>query len=564
MGQLQKILNSISVRQRISIGIISVLVLAAILSFVHWNKERDFKPLYSNLAAEDAGAIVAKLKETGVEFRLGEGNATVLVPSDRVAELRLQMANAGIPKTGRIGYELFDKTNFGTTDFAEQVNYHRAVEGELERSINLLAEVEQSRVHITFPKDSVFTESRLPAKASVMMKLKPGAKLSVQNAAAVTQLVASAVEGLTPESVSVIDMQGNLLLQPKKPGDGTQPSDEVLDYKAKLEHDLLSKVSSVLDPLLGSDKYRASIDVDCDMTSGEQSEETFDPTKSVMTTSQRSEQGSVKADTSGVPGTQSNLPRSVPRPTPTGGSVASRSETVSYETSRVVKKTKLPQGIIRRMSVSVLLDQAVRWQSTGKGSSGHVEKVIDPPTADQLKIIRDVVAASIGINPTRGDQLTVETLPFRATLTAEPPKPEAPAIPAGKQTPSKLPLSTPVLIGIGVGLLLLISAGAFFLLRGQKRARAKAIAMEKQLAAAQNQAQALPSEQAGGAGGTGKLDEIGEKHKKLMEASADFKLPPMLTSKTEVLTKQLTEEAQKDPVALAQIVRSWLSEERKN
>jgi flagellar M-ring protein FliF len=236
----------------------------------------------------------------------------------------------------------------------------------LERSIDLLGEVEQARVHITLPKDSVFTENRLAAKASVILKLKPGVKLSTQNATAVTQLVASAVEGLTPESVSVMDMEGNLLIRPKKPGDGSQPSDELLDYKAKLEHDLLNKVTSVLDPLLGTDKYRASIDVDCDMTSGEQSEETFDPTKSVMTNSQRTEQGSVKAETSGIPGTQSNLPRPVPRPAGTGGSVASRSETVNYETSRVVRKTKLPRGIVRRLSVSVLVDQvdrlAIDWQ----------------------------------------------------------------------------------------------------------------------------------------------------------------------------------------------------------
>ncbi len=564
MGQLQKILNGITVRQRISIGIAAALATAGIFSVVHWNKERDFKPLYSSLSTEDAGAIVAKLKETGVEFRLGDSNSTVLAPSDRVAELRLQMAAAGIPKTGRIGYELFDKTNFGTTDFAEQVNYHRAVEGELERSIDLLAEVEQSRVHITFPKDSVFSENRLPAKASVMIKLKPGAKLSVQNAAAVTQLAASAVEGLTPESVSVMDMQGNLLLRPKKPGDGSQPSDEVLDYKAKLEHDLLNKVNSVLDPLLGSEKYRASIDVDCDMTSGEQSEETFDPTKSVMTNSQRTEQGSVKADTGGVPGTQSNLPRPVPRAAASGGSVASRSETVNYETSRVVKKTKLPQGIVRRMSVSVLVDQSIRWQKAGKGSAASLEKVIEPPTPDQLKIIRDVVAAAVGVNPARGDLLTVETLPFQATLKAEPPKPELPAAPYGKPATPKLPVPMPALIGIGAGLLLVIVVGAYLLVRSQQRARAKTLAMEQQLAAAQQaQTPALP-EQAVEEAGPSKLDELGERHKKLMEASADFHLPPMLTSKTEVLTKHLTEESQKDPVLLAQIVRSWLNEERKN
>jgi flagellar M-ring protein FliF len=151
-----------------------------------------------------------------------------------------------------------------------------------------------------------------------MVKLRPAAKLSGQNAAAITQLAASAVEGLSPEGVPVLDMQGNLLIRPKKPGDGSQPPEDLLDSKTKLEHDTLLKIESVLGPLLSAEKFRADLDFDCDQTSGEQSEETFDPNKSVMTTSQRSEEGSVKAESSGVPGTRSNLPRPTPRPSPVG------------------------------------------------------------------------------------------------------------------------------------------------------------------------------------------------------------------------------------------------------
>src|SRR5215467_9135118 len=169
MEQLRKLFTSLSLRQRVIVGAVSLLVLAALFLFVKWNKNRDFKPLYSELSAEDAGAIVAKLREGGIDYRLSESNSTILVPSRNVAELRLEMATAGIPKSGRIGYELFDRTNLGTTDFTEQVNYHRAVEGELERSVMALSEVEQARVHITFPKESVFADERQPAKASVMV-----------------------------------------------------------------------------------------------------------------------------------------------------------------------------------------------------------------------------------------------------------------------------------------------------------------------------------------------------------------------------------------------------------
>ena len=186
-------------------------MIGGLAAFSRWNRERDFRPLYSSLAPDDAAAVLAKVRENGSEFRLSDNGSVVLVPSARVAELRLQMAAAGLPKSGRIGFELFDKTTFGMSDFTEQVNYHRALEGELERSVMSLAEVEQARVHITFPKDSLFLDSQKPAKASVLVKLRPGTQLSRQNVAAICQLVASAVEGLLPEAVSVLDTSGNLL-----------------------------------------------------------------------------------------------------------------------------------------------------------------------------------------------------------------------------------------------------------------------------------------------------------------------------------------------------------------
>jgi flagellar M-ring protein FliF len=182
---MKRLLETLTWKQSLSILIIAGAVVAGLVTFSHWNQERDFRPLYSALAPEDAAAIVAKVREAGSEFRLSDNGTVVLVPSGKVAELRLQLAAAGIPKSGRIGFELFDKTNFGASDFAEQVNYHRALEGELERSVMSLAEVEQARVHITFPKESIFLESHQPAKASVLIKLRAGTQLSAQNVASI-------------------------------------------------------------------------------------------------------------------------------------------------------------------------------------------------------------------------------------------------------------------------------------------------------------------------------------------------------------------------------------------
>ncbi|MFL6302925.1 MAG: flagellar basal-body MS-ring/collar protein FliF [Candidatus Sulfotelmatobacter sp.] len=563
MNQLRKFLQSLSIKQRLSLGLAAVAVIGGILAFTRWNHQRDFKPLYASLSSEDASSVIAKLKEGGVEYRFSESDSSILVPSGRVPELRLQMAAAGIPKSGRIGFELFDRTNLGTTDFAEQVNYHRAIEGELERSVMAMSEVEQARVHITFPKDSVFTENRQPAKASVMVKLKLGAKLSTQNAQAITQLVSSAVETLAPESVSVMDMQGNLLIRPKKPGDGSEPSDELLSWKKQLETETLAKITSVLDPLLGSDKYRASVDLDCDQTSGEQSEETFDPTHSVLTTSQRSEEGSINRESGGVPGTQSNLPRPVPRVAGTGGGLARRSESMNYETSRLVRRLKLPQGIVRRMSVSVIVDHNVRWESAN-GKSAAPKKIVEPPSPDTMKVIHDVVAAAAGFNANRGDQLTVNSLPFEATLQAGPPPSlSAPATPpTGAASPSAFWKQRSILTGLAV-LLVLGLLSLFLFTQSRRKTRAVIAELQRQLQSAQAQestAAVVPRKAENSSTPQAPAAPAVDRQKQLADIRESFRLPEAITTKAEVLTKQVAEEARKDPVALAQIIRSWLSE----
>src|SRR5947209_9600379 len=209
MEQLKRIVGNLTLRQKLSLAGAVLVAVGLLASLLHWNKERDIRPVYSNLAPEDAAQVLTRLKETGVDYRLADGGTSVLAPSSKVAEVRLALAASGLPKSGRIGFEIFDRTNFGVSEFAEQINYHRALEGELERSIMALAEVERARVHITFPKDSIYTESKQPAKASILLSLRPGAVVSAQNVMAICHLAASAVEGLQPEAVSVLDMRGN-------------------------------------------------------------------------------------------------------------------------------------------------------------------------------------------------------------------------------------------------------------------------------------------------------------------------------------------------------------------
>ena len=432
MRQITKLISGLSIKQRITIVTATLLTGLLVASLVHWKHESEFSALYTGMAPEDAAGVVQKLKETGVEYRLAESGGTVRVPSAKLAESRLALAAAGLPKTGRIGFELFDKTNFGTTDFVEHINYKRALEGELERSVMSLAEVEQARVHLTLPKDSVFLDQQQPSKASVMVKLHPGAQMSPQNVLAVTNLLASAVEGLTPEAISVVDMNGTLLTRRARTAspDGTQAPSELLEMRQQIEHNLVTKISETLDPLLGPNAYRVGASVDCDLTSGDQQEETLDPTHSVMVSSQKSEDVAERGVSSGIPGTASNLPGgSAPAKASTGG-VSRRTENIAYQTSGVIRHIRIPQGVIKRMSLAVLMDQVVRWE--GNGPQKH--RVFIPPAPETLKTIKDLVAGVTGFSAERGDQLVVETLPFESSQNAEPP-----AMPSSAPLPNNDP-----------------------------------------------------------------------------------------------------------------------------
>jgi flagellar M-ring protein FliF len=549
MDQIKKLIESLSWKQMLSLVLAAAAVITALALFSRWNRERDFRPLYSSLAEEDAAAVLAKVRENGTEFRLSDNGKVILVPSARVAELRLQMAAAGLPKSGRIGFELFDKTAFGASDFTEQVNYHRALEGELERSVISLAEVEQARVHITFAKDSLFLDQRQPAKASVLVKLHPGAQLGAQNVAAICQLVASAVDGLDPQSVSVVDTRGTLLNRARKPSsaDDSQLSEEALEYKQTIEHEVLAKISHTLDPLLGADKFRASASVDCDFSSAEQSEETYDPSKSVMVSSQKTEDISGGSAPAGIPGAASSLPRPAPRPGTSGNTVTRRSENINYQSSHTVRRVREPEGSIKRMWVALLVDSAVRYEGTG----AKARRIIEAPSPEKLKTLHDLVAGVIGFHADRGDQLVVETLPFESTLNPEQlPAPVAPAPPPTLQ--EQFLKNKMFIIGVGAGGALLLVLLLVILRAMGKKQPGGPVQMPAELAAATPPDLQAQIERR-------LADQAAQRQQQETDALNSLKLPPV-TKKTEVLTKHISEQAKKDAASMAHVLRAWMAE----
>ena len=547
-----------------------ILLIAAVLAVVgglfwvrQWNNERGYEPLFAGMSPEDAGSVTAKLRESNTDYRLDHGGSTILVKADKVAEMRLQMAAAGLPQTGRLGFEIFDQTNFGASEFTEQVNYHRAIEGELERSVMSLREVERARVHVTMPKESLYLEARQPAKASVLVKLRAGAKLSPQNIAAITQLAASAVPGLQANQVTVLDTAGNLLNRPRPAGleDTSQGSEAVLEYRKTIERDIQMKVAQSLEPMLGPEHFRVGVSADIDLTSGEQSEEIFDPNKSVMVTSQTTQDmpdPDTGANRASVPGTASNLPRATAAQASAAAAVTSygrKTENTTFQTSRIVRHTKIGQGALKKLSLSVLVDHGLRYDA-GK-------PVVEAPSAEKLQVIKDLVTAAIGIDTTRGDVLIVEAFPFESTLSAPPLNVDPPGTKSAPAAPVPLPewlqklvgnFNPMVLAGAGAGVFIAILGGGFFLWKRRRKKRGTAtVEGDKQLSSpaadAEKELEARLAEQ------------VALQQKQDAEAILALKIPAVSTKKTDVLTKHIAQEVKKDPVAMAHVVRNWLNGE---
>jgi len=557
MEQVKKLVSDLTIIQRASVGIAVLLAAATIAAVVHYRTESDFRALYTGMAPEDAAPVVQKLRESGVDYRLADNGASVLVPSEHLADSRLTLAAAGLPKSGRIGFELFDKTNFGATELVEHINYQRALEGELERSVMSMEGVVQARVHLTFPRESVFLDQQQPAKASVMVRLRPGTHLSPQNVTALCNLAASAVEGLSPDGVAVIDMDGNLLSHPKRTGQTGDAgvTSEALEVRQQIERDLVAKIKSTLEPLLGGDQFRAGASVECDLTSGEQEEETYNPDQSVMVSSQKSEDSNERgtATAGGVPGTAANLPQT--KTGTSGGGTSHRTENVTYQTSRVVRHTRIPQGVVRKMSLSVLVGQPFKWEGTGK--SRH--QVVVPPSPETLQKIRDLVAGVTGLDTNRGDQLIVETLPFETNVIADTMQ-QAMPIPPGKKTTDNLPpwlekinqyrnlvfMAVGGLIALSVLLKLIVR---YMPKRGNAPVERRAATIERMNEELEELAhrQALNREAPPPAAGAG--DRI------VTGAGAQ----PLLAEVNAETAERIRNLAQKDPAVSANVIRMWLS-----
>ncbi len=381
----------------------------------------DYKPLFKDLEPADAQTLVAQLDAQNIPHQISADGKTVSVPADKLDAARMQTAAQGEPHSGRMGFELFDKMTWGQTEFDEKVAYQRAMEGELERTIQTLAYVERARVHLVMPTDSVFLDRQRGAKASVILKLKRNG-LSKEGAQAIARLVAGAVDQLKPEDVSIVDADtdSSLGIGHSGPGGGDQEQENLLTQR----------LISTLEPVVGANSIRATVNIDYDQGSSEESQEKYDPTVSALLSTQKSEdQATGGSIPQGVPGTSSNIP--VPKPTPKAGTAAaatpqgntatapsstpgnlqsSKSENSQYGVNKTIVHTITPAGRIERVTAALLVDDEV-VKTVRNGKTTFTKQKRSP---DELKKIRELAEAAIGFDEKRGDTLSVENMPFDA------------------------------------------------------------------------------------------------------------------------------------------------------
>lgn len=397
-------------KRKLSLIFVILLSFALMAGIMLWSQRIDYQVLYSNLSQEDAGQVIAKLKEMKIPYNV-EGNI-IYVPSNRVYELRLELAAQGIPQGGGVGFEIFDKTQIGVTEFVQRLNYIRAIQGELTRTIRQLSEVEQARVHIAIPEKTIFTEKEDKPTASVVLKLKPGRVLNQGQIGGIVHLVSSSIEGMQPQNVTVIDNMGNLL---SKPSDMDAIADSKhLEYQKSVDKDYEGKLQSMLEGITGRGKAIVRVATKIDFTQVERTEEKFDPDTIAVKSEQRTQEKSTGATTGGIPGVLSNQPGQQPATTVSSPSSQKQSESINYEVSRSVSKIIQPRGDVKSISVAVLVD------GTYKKEKG--KKVYLPRTEDDMKKYKEIIMAAIGYNKERGDQVIVENVPFEAAIEELPPE----------------------------------------------------------------------------------------------------------------------------------------------
>jgi flagellar M-ring protein FliF len=525
----------------------AALLIALIAVAMLWGRGPEYRVLFAQLDETDGGAIVSELSRMNIPYRFSEGGGALLVPADKVHETRLLLASSGLPKGGAVGFELMDKAAFGASQFTEQVNYQRGLEGELARSIESLQAVQRARVHLALPRQSLFVRERQKTSASVLLSLHPGRSLGDGQVAAISWLIASSVPNLAAEDISIVDQNGRLL---SAGGTGERGLDGDQQRRLhEIEQRAVERILSLLSPMVGTGNVLAQVSAELDFSQREETSEVYRPNQGIEQAAIRSRQTSSSNQSSqptanGVPGALSNQPAATPtapivqapnnnaRPagaatqtaaTPSSSAPSTgqsrHDDTVNYELDRTISHVKLPTGTLRRLSVAVILN----YRADGAG-------VMQPLPPEELRKIENLVREAVGYNAARGDTLSVANSPF-ADIPSDAPPPIW-------RDPSYLELAKTLLNYLALAVIVWL--GWRLVLRpilGQRNAQPASPAAQAghdaQLSQRQSNAQQQAQQQA-------------------QRAQEKSNYDSNLNTAREL--------AQKDPRAVAMIVRSWMND----
>ncbi len=496
--QLQERFNALPLTYKVlAVGVPAVL-LAVLITAVIYATKTDYAVLYSGLNPEDMNAILTELDQEGVSYKVGRDGRTILVPEDKVRDLRLKLAAKGVPSKGVIGYELFDRGSIGLSEFQQRVNFKRAIEGELVRTILRFKNIEDARVHIALPERSIFLRDEKEPSASVFIKLKPGADRTPEQVKAIRNLVAASVENLKPERVVVIDDKGrNLTALIDDEGTTHEAlTSRQLKIKKELERDLERKVQTALEEALGYGNVKVRVSVELDFSKVQKREEIYDPDMTAVVSEQKKKEKTTGVGVGGVPGTAANIPPGTGAVAGQGATITERKETITnYEVSKKEIVSVDPTLKIKRLSVGVMVNSEL--------------KDVNPED------IKKIVVASVGLNPQRGDTISVVAVPFK-----RPPIAEVPEVPTWKK------ILIPAVVGFVLALLII-----FALLRLLRRRAEEEVVVA---------AEGAPAEELPTIAGA----------EAVREAAKELEV-----------VKTITEIARKEPKKVAALIKMWLREE---
>lgn len=541
-------MNRLRANPKIPLIVAGAFAIAIMVAMVLWAKSPDYRTLYSNLSDQDGGAIVTQLTQMNIPYRFAD-NGVLEVPAEKVHELRLRLAQQGLPKGGAVGFELLDQEKFGISQFSEQINYQRALEGELARTIETLGPVKTARVHLAMPKPSLFVREQKSPTASVTVNLEPGRALDEGQISAITHLVSSAVAGLPPGNVTVVDQSGHLLTQSNT--SSRDLNDAQLKYANDVEGRIQRRIEAILGPIVGAGNVHAQVTAQIDFANKEQTEEQYSPNGDAAQAVMRSRQLNTTEqiggqNPGGVPGALSNTPapaNAAPISTPpanqqngqqnnaqqttstaanTGPRNSSRNETTNYEVDRTIRHTKMNVGDVQRLSVAVV----VNYKTLPDGKPL-------PLTTDQMKQIEDLTREAMGYTEKRGDTLNVVNSPFTTT----------------DETGGELPFwqqqsFVDQLMSAGRWLLVLIVAWIIWrkAIRPQLNRRAEVLKAQQENMAVRQETQEA-------------VEVRLSKDEQMQQRRANQRLG------AEVMSQRIREMSDNDPRVVALVIRQWMGNE---